>query len=88
VATKRGKEVAFLGLNAGDKDPAAKGFLAERPLPFPSYTDPGEEIARNIEAPKNFPMTVFVNPDGKTHIHSGPYQTEADLDADIDRYAS
>jgi len=88
AALKHGKEVGFIGLNSEDADTKARKFLAERPLPFPSYTDPGEEIARNIEAPKNFPMTVFVNPDGKTHIHSGPYQTEADLDADIDRYAS
>ena len=37
-----GKEVGFIGLNTSDKDPAARDFLAKRPLPFPSYTDPDE----------------------------------------------
>jgi thiol-disulfide isomerase/thioredoxin len=43
VATERGKEIAFLGLNAGDERPAAQRFLAEQPLPYPSYEDPEEE---------------------------------------------
>jgi thiol-disulfide isomerase/thioredoxin len=87
VGTKRGKEVAFLGVNGTDKDPAARRFLDKRPLPFPSYTDPGEDIARDIEAPKNYPMTVFIGRDGKTaYIHSGPYRSDAQLDADIDKY--
>ena len=87
VGTKRGKEVAFVGLNGGDKDPAARRFLAKRPLPFPSYTDPDEDIAREIEAPKNYPMTVFVDRAGKTaYIHSGPYKNDAQLNDDIDKY--
>jgi cytochrome c biogenesis protein CcmG/thiol:disulfide interchange protein DsbE len=87
VGTERGKEVAFIGLNAGDKDPAARRFLARRPLPFPSYTDPGEDIAQELDAPKNYPMTVFVDGSGKTaYIHSGPYRSDAQLDADVDRY--
>src|SRR3954468_11986414 len=53
VATKRGKEVAFLGVNGTDKDPAARRFLAKRWLPFPSYTDPNEDIAQALDAPKN-----------------------------------
>src|SRR3954454_18947503 len=61
VATERGKELAFLGINAADKRPAAEAFLRERPLPYPSYEDPSEEIARTLEAAKYFPMTVFVD---------------------------
>jgi cytochrome c biogenesis protein CcmG, thiol:disulfide interchange protein DsbE len=87
VATKRGKEVAFLGVNGTDKDPAARKFLAKRPLPFPSYTDPDEDIAQQIKAPKNYPMTVFVNKDGKTaYIHAGPYKSDQQLNDDIDKY--
>src|SRR3954454_15477126 len=88
VGTKEGKPVAFLGVNGTDVDGKAKAFLAKRPLPFPSYADPQEEIARAIEAPKNYPMTVFYDPKGKrAYIHSGPYRSDADLIADIDRYA-
>jgi thiol-disulfide isomerase/thioredoxin len=89
VATKRGKQVAFLGVNGTDKDPAARRFLSRRPLPFPSYTDPQEQIAQSIEAPKNYPMTVFVDKRGGTaYIHTGPYKSDAQLNADIDRYLS
>lgn len=87
VATKRGREVAFLGVNAGDSTQPARDFLAEYPLPFPSYVDPDERIARRIKAPANYPITVFVDAKGRTaFIHQGPYRTEADLAADIDRY--
>jgi cytochrome c biogenesis protein CcmG, thiol:disulfide interchange protein DsbE len=86
VATERGKEIAFLGVNAADKRPAAERFLAERPLPYPSYEDSGEQIARSLEAPKYFPMTVFVDPRGKTFTHTGEYHSRAELEADLDRY--
>src|SRR3954447_26207914 len=87
VGTHRGEEVAFLGVNGTDKDPAAKRFLAKRWLPFPSYTDPKEDIARQLEAPKNYPMTVFIDRQGKTaYVHSGPYRSDKQLNDDIDRY--
>jgi thiol-disulfide isomerase/thioredoxin len=87
VATARGKEVAFLGSNSGDSTDPAREFLAEYPIPFPSYLDPDEKIARAIEAPANYPITVFVDARGDTaFIHQGPYETEQDLNADIDRY--
>ena len=87
VATDRGKEIAFLGINAEDKRPAAEEFLRERPLPYPSYEDPDEEIAKVLEAGKYFPMTVFVDEQGKTaFIKAGEYTSRAELEADIDRY--
>jgi cytochrome c biogenesis protein CcmG, thiol:disulfide interchange protein DsbE len=87
VATERGKELAFLGVNAEDKRPAAEQFLAERPLPYPSYEDPDEDIARELEASKYFPMTIFVDERGKTaFIKAGEYTSRAELEADIDRY--
>jgi cytochrome c biogenesis protein CcmG, thiol:disulfide interchange protein DsbE len=86
AATARGKQVAFLGLNSS-KDPGAASFLAERPLPYPSYTDPDEKIARAYKIPKNFPMTLFIDARGRTHIHAGAYDDADELIADIDRYA-
>ncbi len=77
AAVTHGKEIAFVGLNAHDKDPAAKKFLSTRPLPFPSYTDPNDEIARKQEIAVGFPMTQFIDRDGKTaYIHTGPYTDE------------
>lgn len=86
-ASKRGTEVAFLGLNSGNNRADAAEFLEEFPTPFPSYVDPDEGIARKIGAAANYPVTVFYGADGKrAYIHQGQYVTEADLAADIDRY--
>jgi cytochrome c biogenesis protein CcmG/thiol:disulfide interchange protein DsbE len=87
VATEQGKRVAFLGLNAKDKRGAAERFAAKYPVPYPSYEDPGEKIAREIKAPANFPVTLFVDKDGKTvFIHQGGYPSAAKLNADIEKY--
>ena len=87
LATSRGKEVAFVGVNAKDKRPAAERFAARFPVPYPSYEDPDEKIARALKAPANFPVTLFVDPSGKTvFTHQGGYRTAADLQADIGRY--
>jgi cytochrome c biogenesis protein CcmG/thiol:disulfide interchange protein DsbE len=88
LATERGKTVAFLGVNVRDKDPAAREFLARRPLPYPSYTDPDEKIGRALETPALYPVTVFIDARGKRFTHVGEYRTAADLAADIDRYAA
>jgi thiol-disulfide isomerase/thioredoxin len=87
LAVSKGKRVAFLGVNAGDSRDPARRFLAAMPLPFPSYVDPKEEIAKSIQAPANYPITVFFDERGKqVYIHQGGYRREADLAADIRRY--
>lgn len=87
IGTKRGKEIAFLGVNGGDKDPAARRYLDQTWLPFPSFTDPDEDISRKLKAPKNYPMTVFIDRTGKTaYIHSGPYRSDQALLDDIEQY--
>jgi len=89
VSTEHGKEVAFVGLNSKDKRGSAQRFAAQYPVPYPSYEDPGEKIARSIKAPANFPVTVFVDKDGKTvFIHQGGYPSAAKLNADIEKYLS
>jgi cytochrome c biogenesis protein CcmG, thiol:disulfide interchange protein DsbE len=87
AATARGRTVAFVGLNSGDSLRPAKRFLARYPTPFPSYLDPGENIARAINAPANYPVTVFLDAKGKpAFIHQGAYRSSADIETDIDRY--
>ncbi len=88
VATQRGKNVGFLGLNVTDVESHARGFLAKRPLPFPSYTDPDEKLTAELKAPlKVAPVTVFIARDGRiATVHSGAYRSTQQLNADIDRY--
>jgi cytochrome c biogenesis protein CcmG, thiol:disulfide interchange protein DsbE len=89
IATERGREIAFLGLDARDKRPAAAAFLSQFPIPYPSYQDPGESIARSLHAPANFPITLLVDAKGKTvFIHQGGYRSKTDLAADLDRWLS
>jgi cytochrome c biogenesis protein CcmG/thiol:disulfide interchange protein DsbE len=87
-AAKRGDEVAFLGIDANDSEDAARTFLEDNPVPYPSYLDPGEEIAASIDAHPGFPATAFFNSDGEqVYTYRGGYASEGDLAADIERYA-
>ena len=87
IATAHGREIAFLGVNARDKRPAAASFAERFPTPYPSYQDPREKISRVLDVPANFPATVFLDDDGKTvFVHQGGYATARDLQADIDEH--
>jgi cytochrome c biogenesis protein CcmG/thiol:disulfide interchange protein DsbE len=88
-ATVQGKKVAFIGVNAGDSTDPAERFLSATPLPFPSYLDPDEDIAKTIRAPANYPITVFFDRSGKlAYVHQGGYRRESDLVDDMQRYLS
>ena len=87
VATERGKRIAFLGVDGHDPTGPARKFLAQRPLPYPSYMDPDEKIAQRLGAPGNYPITVFVDARGRIAFrHQGAYPSSTALRADIDRY--
>ena len=85
LATERGREIAFVGVDARDARPAAAAFMRRYPVPYPSYVDPDEKIARSLEVPANFPVTIFVDARGRTvFIHQGGYRSRAELSADLD----
>jgi cytochrome c biogenesis protein CcmG, thiol:disulfide interchange protein DsbE len=83
-----GKRVAFLGIDSEDSDDAASTFLAEAPVPYPSYTDPDKEIAESIGASLGLPDTAFYDRRGElVYLKQGPYDDAAELRADIERHA-
>jgi len=87
-AAKRGEEIAFLGVDAQDSDDAARTFLEELPVPYPSYSDPDLKISAELDAEAEFPATAFFDSRGEqVYLHRGGYQDESDLVADIERYA-
>lgn len=87
-AIKRGKQVAFLGVDGDDTDSAAADFLEDFPVAYPSYKDPGLEIAAAMKAVGVFPATVFYDRKGEiAHLKQGGYANERELAADIKRYA-
>jgi len=88
LSARLGKRIAFLGVDSQDSDAAAKEFLREFPLPYPSYSDPGEEIAQAMEATIGFPATALYDSSGKlAHVQQGQYASQDALAADIERYA-
>lgn len=90
AAADYGKRIAFLGIDKEDSDDAAESFLREEPVPYPSYTDPDEEIAESIDdsATRGLPTTAFYDRDGElAFLKLGPYDDEGELRADIERYA-
>lgn len=87
ASAKYGKQVAFLGDDAMDQIGAAKTFLGEHPLPYPSYDDPNED-AKSTYHLVGYPSTIFYDSAGKlTYTHQGPYTSAASLEADIKHYA-
>jgi thiol-disulfide isomerase/thioredoxin len=84
-----GKRVAFLGVNYEDSESNASEFLAEAPVPYPSYSDPNKDIAHEIGIPHGgVPDTAFYNRTGKLcFLKPGPYAEPAELEADVRRYA-
>ncbi len=84
VAVKRGKEVAFLGLDGKDYEGAARTFLREHPVSYPNYKDPDEKTSRALGAGGLYPMTIFVDRRGEVAlVHQGPFDDTASLEQAI-----
>ena len=82
-----GRRVAFLGVDSQDSDEAAETFLREEPVPYPSYSDPDEEIANELGT-IGLPATGFYDRDGEfVYLQQKPYTDHSELRADIERYA-
>jgi cytochrome c biogenesis protein CcmG/thiol:disulfide interchange protein DsbE len=88
AAAEYGDRVAFLGVDSLDTDPAAQTFLEEFPLPYPSVTDPDREVWDELRL-RGLPGTAFYGRDGElTYLRNGPYTSEDELTAEIERYAA
>jgi cytochrome c biogenesis protein CcmG/thiol:disulfide interchange protein DsbE len=87
LSARYGKEVAFLGVNSEDSDDAAATFLREEPVPYPSYTDPDKDILGSLGG-SGLPDTAFYDSSGQlVYLKQGPYRSDAELEADVRRYA-
>jgi thiol-disulfide isomerase/thioredoxin len=86
-ASKHAKDIAFVGVDSDDSSGSAKTFLGELPLPYPSYSDPDKSIREELHG-IGYPATVFYDRAGNVvYTHQGQYRSEADLAADIQKYA-
>lgn len=88
LSVKHGKRIAFLGVNSDDGEAAARTFLREYPVAYPSFSDPKLGVAAVFNGVQAFPTTAFYDANGRlAYVHQGGYQTEAKLAQDIRRYA-
>jgi thiol-disulfide isomerase/thioredoxin len=88
VSVELGREVAFVGVDSDDNMEAARKFLSEFPVSFPSYDDPDQKVARVFGGHLAFPTTAFYDASGKrVYVRQGPYTSDAKLREDIERYA-
>jgi cytochrome c biogenesis protein CcmG/thiol:disulfide interchange protein DsbE len=88
LSARRGKRVGFLGVDANDNDAAARRFLRQFPVTYPSYRDADLKISAVFNAVQAFPTTAFYDTKGRlSYVHQGAYATERKLSEDIDRYA-
>jgi cytochrome c biogenesis protein CcmG/thiol:disulfide interchange protein DsbE len=85
---KRGKQIAFLGVDGEDSRDGARRFLEKFPVPYPSFSDPHSEIAKVFHGDRAFPTTVFYDRGGGVeYVKQGGYPSEQALARDIARYA-
>lgn len=83
-----GKKVAFLGVDSEDETDLAEDFLADNPVPYPSYADQDKQIGRSIGVSAGIPATSFFNAEGeRTFTKIGQYTSQEELEADIQAYA-
>lgn len=76
-----------MGINSGDATAAAKTFLTSHPVPYPSFSDPEEEIAGSFGIVE-FPGMIYLDAEGEVvYKHLGPYLDEESFAADIEKYA-
>ncbi len=88
VAVEFGRRVAFVGIDGKDPGSGGKAFLKKFPVTYPSYYDPGEDIARAIQAATFYPQTIYFDRQGKlVYDHAGAYVSDSALIKDIRRYA-
>ena len=88
LSARYGKKVAFIGVNSEDDEAAAKTFLREEPVPYPSYTDRDKAIARSLGASVGLPDTAFFDEQGKlVYLKQGPYAHDSELEEDVRKYA-
>jgi cytochrome c biogenesis protein CcmG, thiol:disulfide interchange protein DsbE len=88
LSARYGKQVAFIGVNSEDDEAAAKTFLREEPVPYPSFTDSDKAIARSLGAAVGLPDTAFFDKQGKlVYLKQGPYAHDSELEEDVRHYA-
>jgi cytochrome c biogenesis protein CcmG, thiol:disulfide interchange protein DsbE len=77
---EQGNDIVFLGLDYLDQEPAAKAYMAEFGITYPSGPDLQSAAARRYGI-KGVPETFFIDPQGNiTDIVIGPIVSQAKME--------
>ena len=88
LSDKYADRVAFLGVDMQDERDAAQQFMRELPTPYPHYFDEDASIARLFGGGRVSPTTGIYDARGElVFSHLGAYADDAQLEAEIRRYA-
>lgn len=82
-------KVRFLGIDTEDEPDSALDFGAhvEPPVRYPSVVDPDKKVIIGLAKAPGPPETAFVDASGMVvHVHTGGYDSAAQLRADIATY--
>jgi len=78
-----GTQVAFIGIDSEDSDDAARTWLDQAPVPYPSVTDPDREIADSLDL-LGLPGTAFYDRQGElVFLKQGAYREGSELEDQI-----
>jgi cytochrome oxidase Cu insertion factor (SCO1/SenC/PrrC family)/thiol-disulfide isomerase/thioredoxin len=87
ASARYGREVAFLGNDTNDSPGDARAFLSQHRVSYPSYQSSITELS-SLAAIEGLPTTIFIDRAGKVvYVHTGQYESQGTLDADIANYA-
>ena len=82
---EQGNGIVFIGLDYLDQEPAAKAYLEEFDITYPSGPDLQSAAARRYGI-KGVPETFFIDPQGNiTELVIGPVVSQARLDELLDQ---
>ena len=86
AAAQYGRRVAFLGADINDDTSDAQAFLAQHPVTYPSYRMGAAQITGIVpQGLLGTPTTIFFNREGRiVAVHTGQYDAQGTLDADIE----
>lgn len=87
VALAHRGEIGFLGVASQAKQAKTEAYLRDViAMPYPSIADEDGKVIEGTGV-DGLPKTFFYDRAGKRTVHNGPYESAADLLADIKRYA-
>ncbi len=89
ASARYGRRVAFLGADTDDTPGDAQAFLTQHRVSYPSYQTTSSQLRTLLPGGlEGLPTTICISPSGKTtNIHTGQYESQGSLDADVQTYA-